>query len=892
MAEIKMIIEKDINHKNYDSMIDLPILQYQEKNNYITNVEFFNKDKLACIVENYKDFEPLLKKKKSKYDPFLTITKYLHKSKNGKINVKYIQKKNVGRFIAGGGLSLANMAKIFRHTIAEGYYIDIDIKNCHPVILLHLCKKWNFTCDNLEEYVKNRENVLQMIHSDRDVAKEAVLSMINNGESGYKKIKKKCQYIKDLRSELSDIRTQIIVKFSEEFNNHKKNREEKGIDYNHIGSFTSTILCDVENKILQEIYNFFERPKNAVLVFDGLMLPLEGFNYDLQKCEDFIYERLGMSIKLCVKEFDKCLDLSEYKCDEWKDIYNFENVIEDFKHIIPKKYEKYILQILEKYKNYQLESITEANDKIFINFYGNGDACPLMKYDIEKCNDIHERSYVIFHKNLLQYDFRCRDEECLTFKNINYCDIFDDYKFRINNVKKINKTFAEVHVGNEESMKKLYEGLEEIIRYTNSFFIFLNGYSSSLFYHIEYMRNGQRITSAKQTLKDTLSNVCISYTQISQGRNGLVYKEIEKNLFNMWYKSPIRREQRNVVVCPDKTQVEEDEFNLFDKFKICYEDCKQVDTEPIKILNHIKNIWCKNLPEKNEYILNWLAYAYQNPHIKTGVALVLLSKEGAGKGCILEKLREIYGSRYYLHCQGFEDVFGNFNSQLTGKFLTYLDECTWGGNKKDSGRLKTFITEDNIQINQKGIPKITMQSFNNVIISSNNEWAVPATHGSRRYFICNLNDRYAGISNKEKKEYFKNIRDEDVKAFAKFLYERNIENFNPRDMPANEDLTKQILVGEDSFITFIRSCCDGEWEWCEDEIDGFRIRPDIYKSYMEYCKGISCKSKSFGCRMFWSKFKDIYPKCWNDMKIKRGTKFIRLLPNEEMMDKLNKYLEI
>jgi hypothetical protein len=105
-----------------------------------------------------------------------------------------------------------------------------------------------------------------MIHSDRDVAKEAVLSMINNGESGYKKIKKKCQYIKDLRNELSDIRTQIIVKFSEEFNNHKKNREEKGIDYNHIGSFTSTILCDVENKILQEIYNFFERPKNAVIM--------------------------------------------------------------------------------------------------------------------------------------------------------------------------------------------------------------------------------------------------------------------------------------------------------------------------------------------------------------------------------------------------------------------------------------------------------------------------------------------------------------------------------------------------------------------------------------------------------------------------------------------------
>jgi hypothetical protein len=870
-------------------MIDMPILTVGE-NNYKNCVEYFDDKKLSIIVNNFEDFEHLVKKD-SKYEPLTILKKYLKKSKKGKINVKYIQKNNIGRYYAISGLSLGTMQKVFRHTIANEHYVDIDMVNAHPVILLHLCKKYNFNCDKLEKYIINREEILRSIDKDRNNAKECIISLINNGSLAYKKLKKKTKYIRDLKDEIKMIRMEMVMKFSEKFNNFKKQREDKGIEYNHDGSFISSILCDVENKILMTIYEFYQNPKNVVLVYDGLMID-KNINPDIKNCEKYIYKKLGIKLELKIKPFDKCLNLSEYKYEQDEEDNN-DFIVDEYKDRISPRYEKYILQILDKYKNYQVENISSVDDKIYINFYGDGKPCPLMKYDIENCCDIHDEPYVIFYKDLLQYDFRCKNEKCKNLKNINYCEIFDDYKFSINEIKKINKTFSEVYVEDEESMKKFYEGLNRAVRYTNLFFIFINGYSSSIYYHIEYMKNGQRRTYPKQSLKDTLSNVNISYTQISQGKNGLVYKQIENNLFYYWNTSPDRREKSKVVVYPEKYLCQDYQFNLFDKFSITYEDCKNCVDDCKVILNHIENIWSRSNAEKNEYILNWLAYCIQKPQSKTGVALTLISKEGAGKGVIIDKLKEIYGEKYYLHCQGFEDVFGNFNSQLTGKCLTYLDECTWGGNKKDSGRLKTFITEKEIQINQKGIPKITMSSNNNVIISSNEKWVVPATHKGRRYYICYLDDKYAGVSNDEIIEYFEGIRNCSTKAFAKFLYERNIEKFNPRKWGVNEDINEQVEVGEDSFVSYIKSCCDGNWEWCDYDLndgeDGFIKKSLIYKSYVKYSKSGSKSFDTYSCKLFWKEFTKIY-KGKYDVKQFKGSKYIKLGKGSNYLKILNKYL--
>ena len=884
-------MSQEIKDYGYDKMIDMNILN-NGTTNYKTCVEYFDEKKLNIIIQNFKDFEHLVKKDK-KYEPLTMLKKYLKKSKNGKINVKMIQTNNTGRYYACGGLSLGAMQKIFRHTIAFDNYNDLDIVNAHPVILLHLCKKFNFKCENLEKYIIDRESVLRSIDKNRDNAKQCIISLINNGLEIYNKLKKKTKYTRDLKDEIKMIRMEMVMKFSEKFNKFKKEREDKNITYNHDGSFISSILCDVENSILMEIYNFYQNPKNVVLIYDGLMID-KNINTDLQGCQDYVFKKLGINIKLSIKDFDKCLDLSKYNYIETKSNKNNNKfLIEDYKEIIPQKYIKYILQVLEKYENYQLDTITKNENKIYINLYGDDSPCPLLKYSLNNCCDIHDNLYVEFDMDLLQYDLRCRDDKCSGLKIVNYCHIFDDLKFNPKIIQNINKTFEEVRSDDLEGMERLNIGLNKIIKYTNLFFIFLNGYTASIFYHIEYMKNGQRRTFAKQSLKDTLSNVNIKYDLSIIGDEGKVrsIKKINTNLFNFWFASTDRREKSKIVVYPEKKLCKDYQFNLFDKFSISYKDCVDVKDSCEPIVNHIKNIWCKNIIEKFEYVMDWLAYCVQKPQSKSAVALVLLSKEGGGKGIIIDKLKKIYGERYYLHCQGFEDVFGNFNSQLTGKCLTYLDECTWGGNKKDSGRLKTFITEKEIQINQKGIPKITMESNNNVIISSNEEWAVPATHKGRRYYICKLDNKYAGVSNDEKKKYFENILNCSSKAFAKYLYERDISNYDPRKWGVNDDIKDQVEVGEGSFISYIRSCCSGNLQWVEDDYDGrddgFLRKSFIYKDYVKYSKSIP-HSNTKHCQLFWKEFKKIFKGNYEIKKV-QGVRLIKLSNISE--DLLNKYLE-
>ena len=874
----------------YDTMSNINILDEQKNNNYKVCVEYFDENKLNIIVNNFKDFEHLVKKKK--YNPLIQLDKYLKKSRGGKINVKYIQKNNMGRYYAVGGISLGAMPKAFRHTISCDNYLDIDMVNAHPVILLHLCKKFGFECENLEKYVNEREAILKVIDKDRNTSKQCVISMINNGSTIYDNLKKKTKYVKCLKKEIKMIRMEMIMKFSDKFNKFKTEREEKNISYNHDGSFISKILCDVENLILMEMYDFYQNPKNVVLIYDGLMID-KNINPDLEGCQSYVFKKLGINISLSLKKLDNVIDLTKYESVEIEKI-NKQSLVDEYKQLIPFGVNKYILQILEKYKNYQLDTITRSEDKLFINFYGDEKPCPLQKYDLNKCCDVHDNPYVIFHMKLFQYDLRCRHDDCLKLKISNYCHVFDDLRFNPKVILGFSEKIGTIVKGDALDEERLQKNLSSIIRYTNLFFIYLNGYSSSLFYHIEYMKNGQRRTYAKQNLKDTLSNVYVEYGTEKKDEKGKIIgtKIIKTNLHNLWFNSLERREKSQIVVYPKKNICGDHQFNLFDKFSISYRDCRENNESCQAITEHIKNIWCKNIPEKYEYVMNWLAYCLQNPQNKTAVALVLLSKEGGGKGIIIDKLKEIYGERYYLHCQGFEDVFGNFNSQLTGKCLTYLDECTWGGNKKDSGRLKTFITEKEIQINQKGIPKITMNSNNNVIISSNEKWAVPATHKGRRYYICSLSNKYSGVSNDVKIKYFENIINCSSKAFAKFLYERDITNFNPRKWGVNEDINEQIIVGENGFISFIRSCCNDDWNWTDNHDnyreDGFMTRSLIYKSYVIYCKS-SKKFNAESCQLFWNEFRKIFKGKYKIKKIK-GDRMIKFGNGEDYIRILDKYL--
>ncbi len=278
--------------------------------NILRHTETFDANKLNHIIQNKDRYAKMIRPGQINEFDTVMLAKYLKKSRGGKINVKYQQHDNKGRFYADGSLSLQNMVREVRHTISKEYYIDVDIVNAHPVICEFLCKEKGFKHDNLTRYINNREECLKELGVDRDVGKQIFLSVLNGGSEDYKKLKTKTPFIENFKNEMQEIHKLFATTHEKEFQEHAETKRATGKSWNLEASFMNTFLCDIENKILMVMVEFFGNPTDCVLCFDGLMLR-NNKNYDLKRCESFINGKLGITVHLKQKEMS-----DDVRCDE------------------------------------------------------------------------------------------------------------------------------------------------------------------------------------------------------------------------------------------------------------------------------------------------------------------------------------------------------------------------------------------------------------------------------------------------------------------------------------------------------------------------------------------------------------------------------------------------
>jgi hypothetical protein len=211
------------------------------------------------------------------------------------------------------------MAREIRHTIAEGIYADIDMVNAHPTILEHIFKQ-KFPNDHhrikyLSRYVHNREKCLKSLTSNRlvteEIAKKTVLSVMNGGTNLYDELPKKPTWLQRFKKEITLLGKFFAEAYPREFEAHKEKRltSTPPKTFNHEASFVNTLICDYENKVLQIILRAFGDPSDAVLCFDGCMLPLCAGKSpqlsEITKAENLVEEQLGIQIKLKAKPMTK-----------------------------------------------------------------------------------------------------------------------------------------------------------------------------------------------------------------------------------------------------------------------------------------------------------------------------------------------------------------------------------------------------------------------------------------------------------------------------------------------------------------------------------------------------------------------------------------------------------
>lgn len=274
-------------------------------------------------------------------------------------------------------------------------------------------------------------------------------------------------------------------------------------------------------------------------------------------------------------------------------------------------------------------------------------------------------------------------------------------------------------------------------------------------------------------------------------------------------------------------------FNLFKGFKTT--KLEKYDLEIINpILQHIREVWATDSEELYNYIIYWIASILQHPEIKNYTALVLISTEGAGKNIIFDFLKKYIFGTYGVNIADIEKVVGKFNSMITNKLLTVLNEANQveGNYNKAWEIMKNLITENKQIIERKGIDPIEVDDYNNYIFFSNNANPVKISGNDRRYFVNTCSNKYVGNT-----EYFRKLTESLNGDCANHLYtyllSLDLSNVDLKKIPNTSTRTDQIVNSMSSFNKWLYENAYYNEENIEDK--NIPVN-DMYEIYKEQCK--------------------------------------------------------
>lgn len=218
------------------------------------------------------------------------------------------------------------------------------------------------------------------------------------------------------------------------------------------------------------------------------------------------------------------------------------------------------------------------------------------------------------------------------------------------------------------------------------------------------------------------------------------------------------------------------------------------------IVRHIRDVVCSGDDAAFAYLMGWLAHMVQRPGEKPGVAVVLRGKKGTGKDTLGEVVREMLG-HYYMHAASSGVLMGRFNGHLAARLLLHVEEVAWEGSKRAEGVLKSLVTAPVMSIESKGVNAVLMRSALRILMTSNEDYVVPATADERRWFVLDVSDAH-----RRDAVWFGALRAEmegnGPACLRRVLAEWPLDGFDVRDVPHTEALGQQqeeSLAGFDRF---------------------------------------------------------------------------------------------
>ncbi len=240
-----------------------------------------------------------------------------------------------------------------------------------------------------------------------------------------------------------------------------------------------------------------------------------------------------------------------------------------------------------------------------------------------------------------------------------------------------------------------------------------------------------------------------------------------------------------------------------------------------------------------------MSYIVQNPNEKTGIVLVLLGQQGAGKTWFTDTLCEMLGKYATPNITNIDHITGKFNSaRLNQKLIVINELADADGNKLfNPSSFKSAITERTFQLEKKGVDSVSCDAVDNFIICSNDFTCLKIDKDDRRFVVMEVNPKY-----KNDKAHFAPMYSMRNNTFYSnlltFFMKRDISKFIPQsNIPITKQKKEIQRISENSCVQFIR-------DYFDEFVEGWGTNV-CYQRYQEYAKTNGFKavaSNTFGSR--------------------------------------------
>ncbi len=812
---------------------------------FIDSEELFNSDYLQYIINNYDTLKDNKwdseERRATIIDPLILSRKYLTRSRHGKIPVKYRQKGGKGRFCAIGSVSLQNMPKAIRHSIANQYYIDVDVKNAHPIFLLYLCKYKGFTCEYLEHYITNRDKCLKDITFngvyDREQSKNLYLCLTNGGCSSFYKVDKQTEHLIGYKKELENLHKLFASLNNEEFQRVKQKRIKDNKDYNHEAAYMNTLLCDIENTILMDMYKFFGKPKYVVYCFDGLMLPCckdndpknyGSITYDIEGCSAYIQKKYNMPLfELCIKDMDQ-----------------------GYNYFLLNEVPKYICPRLEYYTDFKNLINEEGVYQEWVDEW------------IENALKLIENKGKMF--------FITRNKEVTTFSDKTQ-EIRDSWK--------------------PQKPYDIYESLNITCRIINEEYDYKISKEYSQLDKKEQKKYLLDNRISKDTIMKIISQFDYEYLNTKKEDEGKGYlNNLIKNRKIHTYNSidfyPLLQRKDNPPL--------HDVFNIFTEFPYESSDIEPtIDFEKSLLYKHLQNDFFNNDEGELNHFLDHVADLIQDPAQIKGTSHLFYSRQGCGKGLLFKFMTRMLGIANVISITNTDSYFNkNFNSDVSNKLLKVFEEVSEKGSAfKNHNRLKGEQTSETERVEHKGINAYYNKHCDRFWYFTNNENSLYIENDDRRHTLHKISSTH-----QNNYDYFKPMWEEIkdplfLKSAFEYFCNREYEEKNVMNAYTTQYKKEQKDANLPSGIKFIINFVKSKFDCIEDKT--IKVMSSTIKdSYKTYCENRGQKYHISTLNTQIRKIGIEKPKQYN-IKVdnERAKKFCYIINTYKLQEEMKRFLQ-